>query len=106
MDVTPEYTLVKKKCLLCVRWALKADHSSPMCLHCGEVAGLAAYASWAATLQLLLVPGGPPCYFTDYCEEAAVRGAQVLATFLGVESGATLILGVEQGLKQMSDPYR
>lgn len=42
-------------------------------------AGLAAYTSWAATLMLLTAPGGPFCLFTDYCEEAALRGAQVLA---------------------------
>lgn len=42
-------------------------------------AGLAAYASWVPTLKLLTARGGPPCVFTDYCEEAALRGAQVLA---------------------------
>lgn len=89
-------SFVQKECQLRVHWALL--YLLPIyCMYSsrGEDAGLAAYASWAATLQLLLVPGGPPCYFTDYCEEAAVRGAQVLATFLGVESGVSLRLGAE-----------
>ena len=43
-------------------------------------AGLAAYASWAQTLNVLARPGGPVCVFTDFCEEAAVRGARLLAS--------------------------
>jgi hypothetical protein len=56
----------------------------PACQFC---AGLAAYASWTLTLEALMKQGGPVCVFTDFCEEAAFRGAQVLeaiATSAGV----------------------
>jgi hypothetical protein len=45
-------------------------------------AGLAAYPSWALTLRRLARPGGPACFFTDFCEEAAHRAA-TLARELG-----------------------
>ena len=38
-------------------------------------AGLAAYSSWVPTVKLLLQPNAAPCFFTDYCEEAAGRAA-------------------------------
>ncbi len=52
------------------------------------LAGLAAYASWAPTLDVLARPGGPICVFTDFCEEAAIRGAELLA-FISANAGAT-----------------
>ena len=46
-------------------------------------AGLAAYPSWVPTLQLLARPDAPPAaYFTDFCEEAALRATQVAAACL------------------------
>ena len=57
------------------RWSTEFD------CHDGRVsAGLAAYASWQPTLDALARPGGPACVFTDFCEEAAVLGAKLLAT--------------------------
>ena len=48
---------------------------------CGRaLAGLAAYASWVPTIGVLVAPDGPVCVFTDFCEEAAIRGAQLLAS--------------------------
>ena len=44
-------------------------------------AGLAAYQSWAATLESL--PRGVPALFTDYCEEAALRAAAMAAALTG-----------------------
>lgn len=41
------------------------------------LAGLAAYISWMPTVKLLLQSKQLPCFFTDYCEEAAERAAQM-----------------------------
>lgn len=46
-------------------------------------AGLAAYASWVPTLQLLSQEGSPPAVFTDFCEEAAVQGMHVMQAVVG-----------------------
>ena len=59
-------------------------------------AGLAAYASWGATLQLLTARGGPPCVFTDYCEEAALRGAQVIAALAPSEAADSVAISPGQ----------
>ena len=40
-------------------------------------AGLAAYSSWVPTVKLLLQSSDTPCCFTDYCEEAADRAADM-----------------------------
>lgn len=40
-------------------------------------AGLAAYSSWIPTVKLLLESKEPACFFTDYCEEAAERAADM-----------------------------
>ena len=40
-------------------------------------AGLVAYTSWVPTTKLLLQSEEPPCFFTDYCEEAAERAADM-----------------------------
>lgn len=41
------------------------------------LAGLAAYASWLPTVKHLLQSTRLPCVFTDYCEEAACRAADM-----------------------------
>ena len=52
-------------------------------------AGLAAYSSWRPTLERLLQPPRPPCFFTDYCEEAALRAANACRAVLGASSGSS-----------------
>ncbi|KAK9806175.1 hypothetical protein WJX72_004469 [[Myrmecia] bisecta] len=51
----------------------------------GPNAGLAAYPSWIPTIQLLAAPLAPPAVFTDFCEEAAHRGAVMLQATAGKE---------------------
>jgi hypothetical protein len=46
-----------------------------------HAAGLAAYPSWAPTLQSL--PVGVPALCTDYCEEAALRAAATAVALTG-----------------------
>ncbi|KAK9827736.1 hypothetical protein WJX81_007683 [Elliptochloris bilobata] len=51
----------------------------------GPNAGLAAYPSWRPTLQLLALPDAPlAAFFTDFCEEAALRAAQAATACAGV----------------------
>jgi zinc finger MYND domain-containing protein 15 len=52
------------------------NHQGQFC-----AAGLAAYQSWAATLESL--PRGVPALFTDYCEEAALQAAAMAAALTG-----------------------
>lgn len=51
-------------------------------------AGLAAYPTWLPTLRLLARPGAPAAAFTDFCEEAALRAADVAAACLGGSGSA------------------
>lgn len=51
--------------------------------HVCLLAGLAAYASWVPTLQLLSHEGSPPAVFTDFCEEAAVQGMRAMQAVVG-----------------------
>lgn len=51
--------------------------------HVCLLAGLAAYASWVPTLQLLSLEGSPPAVFTDFCEEAAVQGMRAMQAVVG-----------------------
>ncbi len=53
-------------------------------------AGLAAYPSWLPTLQRLADPKEPPCAFTDFCEEAALRAAEACAASFGAATSGAL----------------
>ena len=52
-------------------------------------AGLAAYSSWRPTLERLLQQPWLPCFFTDYCEEAALRAAGACRAVLGASGGSS-----------------
>ena len=75
--------LLERLCNLMPSLVLLSDYD-PSHLHLSLLlAGLAAYASWVSTLQLLSHAGSPPAVFTDFCEEAAVQGMHVMQAVVG-----------------------
>lgn len=55
-------------------------------------AGLAAYSSWMPTVKLLLQSKELPCFFTDYCEEAAERAAHMCRAISRNSRGIEVVL--------------
>ncbi|CAK0785799.1 hypothetical protein CVIRNUC_009010 [Coccomyxa viridis] len=69
-------------------------------------AGLAAYSSWRPTLEHLLQPPWPPCFFTDYCEEAALRAADACRAVLGTSGSSSSTREVRVALNPWRSPLR
>ena len=69
-------------------------------------AGLAAYSSWAPTVKLLLESPGLPCFFTDYCEEAALRAADMCRALSSSSGSSTGGRGVTVELNPWRSPLK